>query len=199
MTKITPSTGSRRKISPLMIIGGSVLVLAVAFYFISRTMLDGRDPEVSRVLAEQSADRQPGDAGATNDAGSLQMREDAVLTFLAPDGAPRTKVNIEIAEDEASRTQGLMGRQHMEEGQGMLFIFPDEDFRSFWMANTPLPLDIMYVNNARKIVTIQRNTVPSSEESVPSTAPATYVIEVNAGFADRHGITEGDMVQWLRK
>lgn len=53
MTKNTPSTGARKRISPLIIIGGSVLVLAVAFYFISRTMLEGRDPEVSRVLAEQ--------------------------------------------------------------------------------------------------------------------------------------------------
>ena len=70
---------------------------------------------------------------------------------------------------------------------------------SFWMANTPLPLDIIYVNAAREVVTIQRNTVPYSEESVPSTRPATYVVEVNAGYADRHGIAEGDRVQWSRK
>ncbi len=199
MTKNNPSPGRRNKVSPLIIIGGSVLILAVAFYFISRVMIDQRDPEVSRVLAEQSAERHTEDAGGNDNARSLEMREDATLSFLAPDGSVRTTVGIEIAEDEVSRTQGLMGRQHIGENQGMLFIFPDEDFRSFWMANTPLPLDIIFVNRGKKIVTIQRNTVPYSEESVPSTAPATYVVEVNAGFADRHGVAEGDMVQWIRK
>ena len=81
----------------------------------------------------------------------------------------------------------------------MLFIFPNEEYRSFWMANTPLSLDIIFVNSAREIVTIQRDAVPFSEESVPSTKPATYVVEVNAGYADRHGLAEGDRVQWSRK
>ncbi|MFZ1731791.1 MAG: DUF192 domain-containing protein [Bacteroidota bacterium] len=196
----TPRTSAKRP-SPLIIIGGIVLVLAAAFYFISRSMIDNPDPEARRVLAEQAEQRSGGEKATPSKDGSSsrEMREDASLTFRASDGSVRTSVNIEIVEDDASRTQGLMGRQHMAETQGMLFIFPDEDYRSFWMANTPLPLDIIYVNKALKIVTIQRNTVPYSEESVPSTAPATYVIEVNAGFADRHGIVEGDNVQWLRK
>jgi uncharacterized protein len=196
-SKQKSSRGMRRP-SPVIIIGGSVVLLAVAFFFISRVIIDNRDPEASRVLAERS-----GKAGTSEgddaSAAAHAMRDDAVLSFLAPDGAARTTVRIEIAEDEVSRTQGLMGRQHMAEDQGMLFIFPDEQYRSFWMANTPLALDIIYLNSAREIVTIQRNTVPFSEESVPSTRPATYVVEVNAGFADRHGLAEGDKVLWLRK
>jgi uncharacterized membrane protein (UPF0127 family) len=66
------------------------------------------------------------------------------------------------------------------------------------MANTPLSLDIIFVNKAGSIVTVQRNTVPYSEESIPSTAPATYVVEVNAGFCDRHGVREGQLVRWVR-
>ncbi|MBE0644685.1 MAG: DUF192 domain-containing protein [Bacteroidetes bacterium] len=199
MIRNTSGAGAKKKLSPLVIIGGSVILLAVAFFFISRSMLDQRDPEVSRVLSEQSRKQRSGEASGDEQQGAVQMREDAALTFVTPDGAVRTIINIEIADEEASRTQGLMGRQHMAEDQGMLFVFPDEDYRSFWMANTPLPLDIIYVNKSNTIVTIQRNTVPYSEESVPSTAPATYVIEVNAGFSDRHGIMEGDKVRWQRK
>jgi hypothetical protein len=199
--KIATSGTSPKRLSPLIIIGGSMIILSVVFYFISRSMLEHRDPEAGRVLAEQAEQRNGMEEmnQGQNSNTTREMRQDASLTFLAADGSARTSVNVEIVDDEASRTQGLMGRQHMAESQGMLFIFPDEDYRSFWMANTPLPLDIIYVNKALKIVTVQRNTVPYSEESVPSTGPATYVIEMNAGFADRHGIMEGDNVQWLRK
>jgi uncharacterized membrane protein (UPF0127 family) len=87
----------------------------------------------------------------------------------------------------------------MDEMQGMLFIFDNEEYRSFWMANTPLPLDIVFVNAKRVIVTIQRNTVPYSRESVPSTEEAQYVVEVNAGFSDRHGLLVGDTIEWRRR
>lgn len=200
MEKPSQSAGNtRKKMSSLVIIGGSVLLLAIAIFLISRGLLEKRDPTEAgahRESAESTESARPGAEGTTADP---RFRDDATLTFLAGDGSARAAVRIEIAEDEASRTQGLMGRRQMAEDQGMLFIFPDEDYRSFWMANTPLPLDIIYVNRDREIVTIQRNTVPYSEESIPSTAPATYVIEVNAGFADRHGITEGEKVQWLKK
>lgn len=197
-TSTNPSRASRR-LSPLLIIGGSVLVLAVAFYFISRVILENRDPEASRALAEAAEERGAAADQRATQGNATVFREDAVLSFVGPDGAKRAELRIEIAEDEASRTQGLMGRQVMAEDQGMLFIFPNEEYRSFWMANTPLSLDIIFVNSAREIVTIQRDAVPFSEESVPSTRPATYVVEVNAGYADRHGLAEGDRVQWSRR
>lgn len=187
--KPDPSS-SRRLPSPLIIIGGTILVLAAGFLVISNWVIDSRDPEAIRTLSEHAAEQ-----SASND----MFREDAILTFMDENGQDITSVAVEIAETEEARTQGLMGRERMAESQGMLFIFPDEQFRSFWMANTPLPLDILFVNQADQIVTIQRNTVPYSEESIPSTAPARYVIEVNAGFCDRHGIREGNSVQWIRK
>jgi len=73
----------------------------------------------------------------------------------------------------------------------MLFIFDDEELRSFWMANTPIPLDIIFADASGRIVRIQRNTRPYSHESIQSEYPATYVVEVNAGYTLRHDIKEG--------
>jgi uncharacterized membrane protein (UPF0127 family) len=84
----------------------------------------------------------------------------------------------------------------MPESAGMLFIFPQEEVRSFWMKNTYIPLDIIFVDASREIVTIQSNTQPLSTEPVPSYKPAKYVIEVNAGFTSKHNIKEGDRVEF---
>ncbi len=184
----TPSRG--RRPSPIIIIGGILLVLTVGFLLVSDYLIENRDPEVTRTIAEHKAEQYQ--------APSTQFRSDARLSFTDAQGDTLAEVQVEVADNEQSRTQGLMGRKTMEEGQGMLFIFPREEFRSFWMVNTPLSLDIIFVNSAGSIVTIQRNTVPYSEESIPSTAPATYVVEVNAGFCDRHGVREGNLVRWTR-
>lgn len=187
--KSTAKKKNRRFPSPIIIIGGTILVLAAGFYLISNYVIDNRAPEAVRTLAERAEG---------NDTPKSLFRNDAVLTFRDESGEELVSVNVEIAETEEARTQGLMGRDRMAENEGMLFIFPDQQYRSFWMANTPLPLDILFVNEAGTIVTIQRNTVPYSEESIPSTAPARYVIEVYAGFCDRHGIREGLNVNWIR-
>jgi hypothetical protein len=85
----------------------------------------------------------------------------------------------------------------MEQMQGMLFIFPQQRYQSFWMLNTMFSLDILFINNDKEIVTIHKNTTPLSEESYPSSEPAIYVVEVNAGFCDKHGINLGDKVFWI--
>ena len=125
-----------------------------------------------------------------------QMRTDGWLTFLGNGGTEIVRISIEIADSDQERTQGLMGRTRIGEKEGMLFIFEDEFERSFWMANTPLPLDILFVNSSKEIVKIHRHTQPYSEESLPSNSPAQYVVEVNAGFTDKYGIAEGQSVSW---
>lgn len=105
-------------------------------------------------------------------------------------------LEIEIVDEEYGITRGLMFRKQMEENRGMLFIFPDVDMRSFWMRNTIIPLDIIFVGEDHRIVTIQRNTKPYSETSIPSSAPAKYVLEVNAGFTERYGLQLGDKLDW---
>jgi len=119
------------------------------------------------------------------------------LTITDTTNNPIIKIDIEIADNDYERQLGLMNRQSMEEMQGMLFIFPDERFQSFWMVNTLISLDIIFINSNKKIVTIHKNTTPLSEQSYPSSAPAQYVLEVNAGFCDRHTVKLGDKVFWI--
>ena len=107
-------------------------------------------------------------------------------------------IDIELAETDPKRELGLMYRDKLAENQGMLFIFDDEATRSFWMKNTVLPLDMIFVNARDEIVTIHKNTTPYSEQSYVSTKPAKYVVEVNAGYTDRHTITVGDRISWTR-
>ncbi len=105
-------------------------------------------------------------------------------------------LEIEIVDDEYGITRGLMFRKQMDENRGMLFIFPDVDMRSFWMRNTIIPLDIIFIGEDQRIVTIQRDTKPYSEASIPSSAPAKYVLEVNAGLAAKYGLQVGDKLTW---
>ena len=102
---------------------------------------------------------------------------------------------VEIADTSEKQALGLMFRDSMEADQGMLFIFPKEVPRSFWMKNTRIPLDIMYFDKERKMVSISADTPPCKVTrcpSYPSTGPAMYVLELNAGAAKKLGVGEGD-------
>lgn len=118
------------------------------------------------------------------------------LQFLSDDGSIISTLNFEKADDPNERNQGLMDVNSMPENAGMVFYFDTEEEQSFWMANTPLALDIMYVNADSIIVSIYRNTVPFSKTSLPSGAPAKYVIETNAGYSANHDIREGGKVRF---
>ncbi len=127
----------------------------------------------------------------------IPFRKDGTLTFLR-DGAPLVTIDIEIADDDSSRTRGLMQRSRLPERSGMLFIFDRAAPQSFWMANTQLPLDILFVDADSQIVSITKYTKPLSPESVTSGgAAAQFVIEVEAGFTDTYGIIETDRVRWV--
>ena len=130
-------------------------------------------------------------------ASSIPFRKDGTLTFLR-DGAPVATIDIEIAETDSARARGLMQRTSLPEQSGMLFLFNREEMQSFWMANTPLALDIMFVDADSQIVDIARYTRPFSSSSIASESPARYVVEVPAGFSDRYGIAESDRVTWRR-
>jgi len=110
----------------------------------------------------------------------------------------KKKIDVEIAETDETRQKGLMFREQMMEEQGMLFIFPVEEPQGFYMRNTIIPLDIIFVNSKKKIIKIHKKTEPFSERSLPSFKPALYVVEVNAGFTDKFGIKEGDHIDWRR-
>lgn len=133
----------------------------------------------------------------TTDMHYYKFKKEGELTFVDSVENPIIKIDIEIADNDYERQLGLMNRQSMEEMQGMLFIFPQQEYQSFWMRNTLFSLDMLFINSNKEIVTIHKNTTPLSEQSYPSTAPALYVLEVNAGFCDRHNIKLGDKVFWI--
>ncbi len=102
---------------------------------------------------------------------------------------------IEIADDDDERARGLMFRDALASGSGMLFIHDAEEPQAYWMKNTKIPLDILYFDNERKLVAQQRDVPPCSLgdgcPSYPSDAPARYVLELNAGEAARLKLADG--------
>lgn len=109
-------------------------------------------------------------------------------------GQTAVKINIEVADNAVERSRGLMYRDRLPDGQGMLFVFQDEDFQSFWMKNTPQPLDIIYIEADGDIVSIH-NAKALDETPIPSVGPAKFVLELATGEAKRLGIDLGEKVR----
>ena len=151
----------------------AILIIAVAaFYFIFvYTGSNGKNPD------EEYMFRKNGELVIDSDSGQV-------------------KIDIQIAKTEFDRQLGLMYRKSMDENQGMLFIFPDVQTRSFWMRNTEIPLDMIFIDVNKTILNIAKNTTPYADISYTSNGPAKYVLEVKGGFADRHNISEGDKLEW---
>lgn len=105
-------------------------------------------------------------------------------------------IDIEVADNDQKTAQGLMYRTSMPKNAGMLFFMRAEETQGFWMKNTYIPLDMLFVNSKKEIVTIHRNTTPLKESSYFSTEPALYVVEVNAGFTSNNNINEGDKIEF---
>jgi len=105
------------------------------------------------------------------------------------------RYRVEVADDPQERARGLMFRDRLEAGQGMLFIHDREEPQAYWMKNTRIPLDILYFDASRRLVAQQRDVPPCSLgnacPSYPSRAPALYVLELNAGEATRLQLREG--------
>lgn len=104
-------------------------------------------------------------------------------------------VAVELAVTPDARQLGLMYRDELAPGSGMLFIFPTAAHQSFWMKNTKIPLDILFIDDAGKIVRLHARTTPFSEASLPSDAPVRFVLEVPGGWSAEHGVKEGDTVR----
>jgi uncharacterized protein len=175
-----------KKRGSIAVIAGLLILIVVVFFIFQ--MIPRKGPE-SLPENNNSAPIQ------TNE----QLEDDGLLNFVDIEGNSLVSISIDIADNEHDRMQGLMGVTRMREDQGMLFLFPAEEPRSFWMVNTPLSLDILYVSSEKQIVKIHRHTKPYSDESLPSNSPAQYVVEVNGGFCDKYSVNEGQSVSWIRK
>ncbi len=126
------------------------------------------------------------------------FRKDGELVFSTKKKVMKT-ISIEIAQTDATREQGLMYRKSMPDSCGMLFIFDGMQPLNFWMKNTHLPLDIIYVDDKFSIVSIAKNAVPFSEANIPSGKDAMYVVEVNAGFTEKYHILNGSIISFTTK
>lgn len=127
------------------------------------------------------------------------FRDDGELVFIKSGSSTMIKtIQIEIADNDAERTQGLMWRQYMPENDGMLFIFDKQEPLRFWMKNTYIPLDMVFADKSGKIVNIYPEAAPFSEASIQSGEPAKYVVEVNGGFCASYGINVGDKIEYER-
>ncbi len=126
----------------------------------------------------------------------------ALLAACRPQG-PAVEIGgqqfaVEIADTDAKRQKGLMFRTHLADDHGMLFIFPDQSLRAFWMKNTRIPLDILYFNRDLELVDLQHDVPPCHRHqcpSYPSARPARYVLELKAGTAQRLGLKPGDRLK----
>lgn len=103
--------------------------------------------------------------------------------------------SVEIADDDAERALGLMHREHMPSSHGMLFVYEREQPVSFWMRNTLIPLDLLYLDAGGVVREIHANARPLDETPIPSSRPRLAVLEINGGLAQAMGITVGSTLQ----
>lgn len=125
-------------------------------------------------------------------------KEGALRLKKAKTDSILVNLEIEFAESDYETQTGLMYRKSMLTNRGMLFIFDDETQRSFYMKNTEFALDIIYLNADFQVVSIQKNAKPYDKSSLPSAAPAKYVLEVNAGLSDQWGLVAGDVMEFTK-
>lgn len=131
-------------------------------------------------------------------AGFLLLAREQNPQVIFPRFPKKIAVEVELAVQPEEWAQGLMFRESLGENKGMLFIFPGEQQRSFWMKNTLIPLDMIFINDELEVVEIKENIQPCKEELCPSyisQSSAKYVLEVNAGYAATHDIERGEKVQ----
>ena len=166
------------KLTHTFVRSASLLILTAA---VSLAMLNCSDTE------------QP----ARNQTEERTLTYETQVAFLSPDGDTLSVIDAAVADDQESRTQGLMNVTSMPQDAGMIFIFEENQPRSFWMASTPLSLDLIFANESFEIVRIHRNASPYSQESITSGAPAKYVVEVNAGYTLQHDINEGASIRLM--
>ena len=122
--------------------------------------------------------------------------DDSPLVVLRPEGRPEVRVRVELARTGQEHGRGLMFREHLDADAGMLFLYPAEDIRRFWMRNTLIPLDMIFISADRRVVGIVEDAEPLTETLRQVAEPSQYVLEVNGGYAAAHGITAGTPVEF---
>ena len=104
------------------------------------------------------------------------------------------KFNVEIADNNETRSKGFMWRENIPDGTGMLFVWKKEAYRNFWMKNTPTSLDILFFDGDGKFLNIEENTEPFSLDNIQSSKPAQYVLEIISGSSKIYNLYDGSKI-----
>ena len=135
-------------------------------------------------------------AETTQGATVASVPDESTTIAITGTTGERSEVEVEIADDEAEQRRGPMERTELAENAGMLFVFPDEQIRNFWMRNTLIPLSIAYIDSDGRIVDIQdMEPLDDVPPGYISAEPAQYALEVNQGFFAERGIEVGNVVE----
>src|SRR5262249_37585451 len=126
---------------------------------------------------------------------ALGCAPDGPVAIVHPAGGPPASVQLEVVSTPAAMERGLMYRTSLPAESGMLFVFPDSSDHSFWMKNTLIPLDMLFVARDGQIAGIHPDAVPLSTAPILVGVPSAFVLEVNGGWAARHGVRAGDRVE----
>ncbi len=121
-------------------------------------------------------------------------QENTPAVVLENKEGDKWEVKVEIARTEREKQKGLMFREDLAEDRGMLFVYDDAEVRSFWMKNTYIPLDMIFIGPGKRIAGIVKNATPETRTPRKVNKPSQWVLEVNGGQADKHGLGPGDRV-----
>jgi uncharacterized membrane protein (UPF0127 family) len=126
----------------------------------------------------------------------IEFKHEGNLSLLDSTKSVIKEIQIEIADNDFEQQTGLMYRKQMDNNKGMLFIFDKSEIKSFYMKNTYISLDIIYIDAENTIINIVKKAEPLNETSLYSDAPAKYVLEINAGLSEKWGVKKGDKISF---
>lgn len=120
------------------------------------------------------------------------------VVVLEPMGSDPVRVRVEVVQTPQERQRGLMYRKQLDPDAGMLFVFERPQHNVFWMHNTFLPLDMIFITRDMRVLGVVENATPQTDSPREVPGDSQYVLEVNAGFSRQRGITQGTKVQWIK-
>ena len=148
-------------------------------------------PQTQAGAASEPTESAPAPAASVHPVSGL-----AVIPLTVTSGDERIAFSVEVADTPEAQARGLMFRTDLGDNEGMIFPYDGTHAQSFWMKNTPLPLDIIYIGPDRRISNIAAETEPYSLDPVYSVGPVLGVLELRGGRAAELGIEPGDLVEW---
>jgi uncharacterized membrane protein (UPF0127 family) len=158
-----------------------IIAMVVTIVFLARQMLDeGRIPPLQKFLDENS--------GYFSSSTVPLATQPSIISIYAPSST----ISVLVAADDTSREQGLSGVAFMNENDGMLFVFDKPQIPGFWMKNMNFPLDIVWIDQNKKVVSISEDIATSTyPKAFSPKSPISYVLEINAGTVRKFGISVG--------